>query len=187
MVWKQHPDQKQHNQCPRISLALPSGHRHPALQIPFVWFCTWYQWDHRACALFRLASLPNVCLRDSFDADPGPRDLCVVAAMDKFTRTTEILWRKRDSMATLYVRERARGPESQPLPGQAFIAFLGTLYPGWSSFIMHRFTVGDYLLQTTKKRMLLIISKRRMLQIKGESDWTGYTPYLGGLAQILGS
>ena len=26
-----------------------------------------------------------------------------------------------------------------------------------------------------------------MLQIKGKSGWTGYTPYLGGLAQILGS
>ena len=33
---------------------------------------------------------------------------------------------------------------------------------------MHRFTVGDYLLQTTKDRMLLITSKRRMLQLKGE-------------------
>ena len=36
-----------------------------------------------------------------FDADPGLRDPCVVAAMDKYTWTTEILWRKRDSMATL--------------------------------------------------------------------------------------
>ena len=44
-----------------------------------------------------------------------------------------------------------------------------------------------YLLQTTKERMLLITSKRRMLQIKGKSGWTGYTPYLGGLAQILRS
>ena len=34
------------------------------------------------------------------DADPGPRDPCVVAAMGKFTWTTEILWRKRDDMAT---------------------------------------------------------------------------------------
>ena len=29
---------------------------------------------------------------------------------------------------------------------------------------MHRFAVGDYLLQITKERMLLITSKRRMLQ-----------------------
>ena len=26
-----------------------------------------------------------------------------------------------------------------------------------------------------------------MLQIKGKSGWTGYTPYLEGLARILGS
>ena len=37
----------------------------------------------------------------SGDADPGPWDPCVVAAMDKFTRTTGILWRKREGMATL--------------------------------------------------------------------------------------
>ena len=81
-----------------------------------------------------------------------------------------------------------RGPErAPPLPGQAFIAFLGTLHGGWSSFTMHRFTVGDYLLQTTKDRMLLITSMRRMLQLKGESGQTGYTLYLGGLAQTLGS
>ena len=59
-----------------------------------------------------------------------------------------------------------RGP--QPLPGQAFIAFLGTLHLGQSSFTMHRFAVGDYLLQITKERMLLITSKKRMLQIQGE-------------------
>ena len=33
---------------------------------------------------------------------------------------------------------------------------------------MLRFTVGDYLLQTTKERMLLITSKRRMLLLKGK-------------------
>ena len=37
---------------------------------------------------------------------------------DKSTRTTEILWRKRDDMAALSVKERAG-----PLPGQAFIGF----------------------------------------------------------------
>ena len=34
------------------------------------------------------------------DADPGQWDPCAVAAIDRFTWTTEILWRKRDSMAT---------------------------------------------------------------------------------------
>ena len=36
-----------------------------------------------------------------YDEDPGPRDLCAVAAIDNYSWTTEILWRKRDSMATL--------------------------------------------------------------------------------------
>ena len=49
---------------------------------------------------------------------------------------------------------------------------------------MHRFTTGDYLLRTTKDRMLLITSKRRMLQLEGK---TAHTPSLGGLAQTLGS
>ena len=65
----------------------------------------------------------------------------------------------------------------------AFIVFVGTLHGGWSSFTMRRFTTGDYLLRRTKDRTLLITSKRRMLQLKGEA---AHTPYLGGLAQILG-
>ena len=40
---------------------------------------------------------------------------------------------------------------------------------------MHRFTVDDYLLQTTKERMLLIIPKRRMFSWKDQGgkwlDW----------------
>ena len=32
---------------------------------------------------------------------PGLWGLCVVAAMNKFTQTAEVLWRKRDGMATL--------------------------------------------------------------------------------------
>ena len=36
---------------------------------------------------------------------------------------------------------------------------------------MHRFALGDYLLQITKERMLLITSKKRMLQIQGEKQW----------------
>ena len=35
------------------------------------------------------------------DADSGPRGPCVVAAVNKFTQTTEVLWRKRDGMAAL--------------------------------------------------------------------------------------
>ena len=76
----------------------------------------------------------------------------------------------------------------RPLPGQAFIAFLGTLQLGCSSFTMHRFTLGGYFLQNTKERMFLITSEKKdICKCKGESGQTGYTPYLGGLAQILGS
>ena len=35
-----------------------------------------------------------------------------MVAIDKYTQTTEILWRKRDSMATLEVRESERARES---------------------------------------------------------------------------
>ena len=52
---------------------------------------------------------------------------------------------------------------------------------------MHRFVLGGYLLQTTKERMLLNISKKDICNVKGEMVETGYAPYLGGLAQILGS
>ena len=64
------------------------------------------------------------CTLYCFDVDFSQRGPCVVDAMDKFTGTAEVLWRKRDSMATL--SERA----PRPLPGQAFIAFLGTLHQG---------------------------------------------------------
>ena len=38
---------------------------------------------------------------------------------------------------------------------------------------MHRFALGDYLLQITKERMFLITSKEWMLQVQGEkwSNW----------------
>ena len=62
-----------------------------------------------------------------------------------------------------------RGP--QPLPGQAFIAFLGTLHQGRSSFIMHRFALGGYLLQITKERKLLVTTKKKdICKCKGKSD-----------------
>ena len=84
-----------------------------------------------------------------------------------------VLWRKKDDAASLSVKERA----SHPLPGQAFIAFLGTLHWGWSSFTMHRFALGGYLLQKTKERMLLTTSKKKdICKCKGKSGWTGYTP-----------
>ena len=67
----------------------------------------------------------------------GPAGSCVVVAVDKYTQTTEILWRKRDGMATLLSeigQEGHREPkrEGQPLPGQAFAAFLGALPPHYA-------------------------------------------------------
>ena len=51
-----------------------------------------------------------------------------------------------------------------------------------------QFTLGGYLLQKTKERMLLNKSKKKdICKCKGKSGRTGYTPYLGSLAQILGS
>ena len=89
-----------------------------------------------------------------------------MAEMNKFTQTTKVLWRKREGTATLQVRER----RPQLLPGQAFGVFLGTLLRGWSSFTMHRFAIGDYLLQKTKERILLITSKKKdICKCKGKS------------------
>ena len=112
----------------------------------------------------------------------GPAGSCVVAAIDKYTRTTEILWRKRDCRP---LSESETGPP-RPLPGQAFIVFLGTLHQRWSSFTMHRFVLGGYLLQTTKEKMLINTSKD-ICKCKGKSGQTHYSPYLCGLAQTLGS
>ena len=44
---------------------------------------------------------------------------------------------------------------------------------------LHSFALGDYLLQITKERMLLITSKKRMLQMQGEK-------WLNWLHSILG-
>ena len=56
-----------------------------------------------------------------------------------------------------------------PPAGQAFIVFLGNFHQGWSSFTMHRFVLGGYLLQTTKERMLLNTSKKDICKCKGKS------------------
>ena len=66
------------------------------------------------------------------------------------------------------------------------MVFLGLLHQRWSSFTMHRFVLSGYLLQTTKERMSINTSKKDICNVKGEMAETGYTPYLEGLAQILG-
>ena len=99
-----------------------------------------------------------------------------MAAIYTYTRTTEILWRKRGCVAALQVQERAPDPRLDRL-----LLFF------WAHYIEgdpHLPCTGspqviDCLLRRTKDRTLLITSKRRMLQLKGE---VAHTPYLGGLA-----
>ena len=82
---------------------------------------------------------------------------------------------KRDSMAALWVRERA------PTPAwTGFYYFLGALHQRRFSFVMLRSALGDHFLQVTKKRML-------QMQENDKSDWSGYTPSWNGLAQTWGS
>ena len=81
-------------------------------------------------------------------------------------------------MAALQVRVRAPDPHLDRL-----LLFF------WAHYIQgdpHLPCTGSpqvNLLRMTKDRTLLITSKRRMLQLKGEA---AHTPYLGGLAQTLG-
>ena len=73
------------------------------------------------------------------DADLGPRwDQCVVAAMDRFTWTTKSCGEKGTA-----------GPLSQEesawtLALTGFYCFSGHITSRWSSFTMHRFTLGGY-------------------------------------------
>ena len=70
-----------------------------------------------------------------------------VDAVNKFTQTAEVLWRKGRAWP-LWVREHST------LAWTGFYCFLGTLYQRRLSFIMLRFALGDYFFQITKKRML---------------------------------
>ena len=65
------------------------------------------------------------------------------------------------------VRPLSQEESARPLPGQAFIVFLGPLHQRWSSFTMHRFVLGSYLLQT-KERVSLNTSKEDICNVKGE-------------------
>ena len=90
-----------------------------------------------------------------------------MAAVDKFTQTTEILWEKRDGRATLSVRERARGPESLTPAWTGFYCFSGHITLRMA-LISHA-QVCFRGLQKTKERMLLITSKRKdICKLKGK-------------------
>ena len=85
-----------------------------------------------------------------------------------------------------------KGRAPQPLPGQAFIGFL-IAYIKKGSFIMLRFALGNYFLQITKERMLLITSyrltKKKCCKCKGMIRVIGLVTLqsLGELAQTSGS
>ena len=67
----------------------------------------------------------------------------------------------------------------QPLPGQAFIAFLGALHQGRSSFIMHR-KGCCYLLLTDNKEKDVANARGKAVELVTLHPWNG-------LAQTLGS
>ena len=89
---------------------------------------------------------------------------------DKFTWTTETCGGKGTAQSL------SQGESALTLALTGFYSFLGTLHGGWSSFAMHRFTLGGYLLQTTTERMLPNTSKMKdICKCKGKSGWIGYT------------
>ena len=98
----------------------------------------------------------------------------VVAAIYKYTRTTEILWRKRVCMATLQVRERAferlGHSQEESAPTLALTGFYCFSWPLTSKMVLLYYAkvcFGGYLLQT-KERMLLNTSKKDIWNVKGE-------------------
>ena len=139
-------------------------------------YLTFYSEHNKSSAWlgYHTFDLRNILWNLCIDADPGPWDPCIVAAMDY-----RVLWRKRDCTATL-----SRGTSDSlghslkcwPLPWQAFILFLGTVHWGWSLFTMHRFSLGGYFLQKTKECLLITSKRKDICKCKGKSGWTGYTP-----------
>ena len=93
----------------------------------------------------------------------------VVVAIYKYTRTTEILWRKRDSMATLS-RESA--------PTLALTGFYCFSRPLTSKMVL----IGLFWVVIFFRQYI----KEGYLQCKGRNGLKGYVPYLEGLAKILG-
>ena len=97
------------------------------------------------------------------DADPGCQGPYVVAAMDKFTWTTEIPWRKREAQP--FSQEES----ALTLALTGFYCFSGHIT--WMVLIYYaQVPLGDYLLQITKEKKLLITSKKKdICKCKGKS------------------
>ena len=103
----------------------------------------------------------------------------VVVAVFTYTRTTEILWGKRDASAT---PSKGEHPDpcldrllcfSRPLTSKMVLLYYAKVCFGWLSFEDKGEGVAEYI-------------KVGCLQCEGRNGPTGYAPYLGGLAQILG-
>ena len=81
----------------------------------------------------------------------------------------------------------------QPLPGQALL-LSNSIHTSKKVFIHYAQVCFRWLLLTGNKGKdvadyFLQINKEKMLQMQGnnKSDWSGYTPFLGELAQTSGS
>ena len=110
------------------------------------------------------------------------------------------MWTLANRVHVLWLR-RINSHRLQKSCGEKGMAWLlskwdRALTPAWTGFycfsgyITSRMVLIFYaqFRFTDNKGMLLITSKKRMFyKCKGKSGWTGYTPYLGGLAKILGS
>ena len=141
---------------------------------------------------------------DWIDMDLGPQDLLLRfqcwhrsrlsrSAVEvsvfpyTYTRTTDVLWGKRDSVATLKRRaplstsatpSRREGQEpwgDQPLQVFETLNIKGPLYYTKVCF--------GWLSLQTQERKSLNTSKEGICNVNG---WKGNVPYLEGLAQILG-
>ena len=111
----------------------------------------------------------------------------IVAEMRQIHTDFQVLWRKRDGTATL-----SRG-DATTLALTGFYWLSNSTHQRRFSFIMFRFALGNYFLQITKERMLLITSyrltRKKCCKCKGTVRVIGLVTLqsLGELAQTSGS
>ena len=120
------------------------------------------------------------------DVDSHPRGPCVVSAMNKFTWTIEVLWRKGTAWP-LSKWERAPTPAwkgfycfSGYITSRMALTYYVQVHCRWLPFTDNK---GKNVANYFKRKNVANL----MFANQGKSGWTGYTPYLGGLAKILGS
>ena len=108
-----------------------------------------------------------------------------------YTRTTEVLWGKRDSKATLSRGECLWSPWPLPQGGSTKSLALTSLYrffrPLTSKKVLFYYTtvcLGWFSLADNREDVIEYI-KGGHLQCKRRNGWNGFVPYLEDLAQIL--